>query len=190
MQKLRIQRQSSRIRSSAVNLGHPVIKRPPIRNICKSKTRNRGNSKLLGRIVVTVFNVPFPYIYHFPKKIQNLWSRAICRPTTQFIKFELVPVYLELSFYSICKISSMFDDKAWSKIIFKIHFFLHLLKSVNNKHTLVELVSIQNVHRHPPRVRLHSGRETWLSTTEKTSASKQDAVITQKYKKDKNKKAR
>ena len=35
-------------------------------NQSKSKTRNRGNSKLLGRVVVTVFNVPFPYIYHFP----------------------------------------------------------------------------------------------------------------------------
>ena len=39
--------------------------------------------------------------------------------TTQFIKFEPVPIYLELSFYSVCKISSMFDGNTWSKIIFK-----------------------------------------------------------------------
>jgi len=70
MQKLRIKRQSSCIRSSIVNLGHPVIKRPPIQSICKSNTRNWGNSKLLGRIAVTVFNVPFPYIYHFPKNFK------------------------------------------------------------------------------------------------------------------------
>jgi len=66
MQKLRINRQCNCIRSGRVNLGHPVIRRPPIRSICKWKTQNRGNSKLLGRIVVTVFNVPFPYIHHFP----------------------------------------------------------------------------------------------------------------------------
>jgi len=54
---------------------------------------------------------------------------------------------------------------------------------VNNKRTLFKLVCIQNIHRHQPRERLHSGRETWLSTMEKTPASKQDAVITQKYKK-------
>jgi len=39
-------------------------------NQSKSKTQNRGNSKSLGRIEVTVFNIPFPYIYHFPKKIK------------------------------------------------------------------------------------------------------------------------
>jgi len=66
MQRSRIKRQSNCIRSGTVNLGHPVIRRPPIRSICKSKTRNWGNSKLLGRIAVTGFNVPFPYIYHFP----------------------------------------------------------------------------------------------------------------------------
>jgi len=86
--------------SGTVHLGHPVIKRHPIQNIykletgemrisqarsiwgiqlsenlkvwsiCNSKTRNRGNSKLLGRITVIVFNVPSPYIYHFPKLLK------------------------------------------------------------------------------------------------------------------------
>jgi len=39
-----------------------------------------------------------------------------------------VPIYLELPFYSVCKISSMFDGNTWSKIIFKIQNFLYLLK--------------------------------------------------------------
>ncbi|KEH33565.1 hypothetical protein MTR_3g046837 [Medicago truncatula] len=42
MQKLRIKRQSNCIRSSTIHLGRPAIKRPPIRSICRSKTRNRG----------------------------------------------------------------------------------------------------------------------------------------------------
>jgi len=50
-------------------------------------------------------------------------------------------------------------------------FFLHLLKSVNNKHTLFELVSRWSVHHHTSLERLHSGRETWLSTIERTSTS-------------------
>jgi len=102
MQKLRIKRQSNCIRSGIVNLGHPVIKRPPIRSISKSKTRNRGNSKLLGRIVVTVFNVPFLYIYHFPNFSKSVES-CHWRVTTQFIIFEPVPIYLELSFILFAK---------------------------------------------------------------------------------------
>jgi len=94
------------------------------------------------------------------------------RVTTQFIKFEPVPTFLELSFYSICKISSIFDGNTWSKFFFKIqNFFVHLLKSVNNKHTLFKLMSRRNVHHHPSRERLHSGGETWLSIVERTSAS-------------------
>ena len=48
--------------------------------------------------------------------------------------------------------------------------FLHLLKSVNNKHTFFELMSSWSVHQHLPRERLHSGRETRLSTMERTFA--------------------
>jgi len=61
---------------SIIHLGHPVIRRPPIRSVCSSKAQNRGNSKLLGRIAVIVFNVPSPYVYHFPKfsKIRGTMS--------------------------------------------------------------------------------------------------------------------
>jgi len=187
MQKLRIKKQSNCMRSGTVNLGHPIIKRPPIRSICKAQTRNWGNSKLLGRIADILFNVP-SHIFTIFQNSQESVERCPWQATTQFIKFEPVPIYMELSFYSICKISSVFDDNTWSKIIFQIQNFLHLLKSMNHKHISFELVSIQSVHRHPPRVRLHSERETWLSTMERTSASKQNTVITQIYK-NKNKKS-
>jgi hypothetical protein len=42
-----------------------AIKRPPIQSIYRSKTRNRGNSKLLGSITVIVFNVP-SHIFTIP----------------------------------------------------------------------------------------------------------------------------
>jgi len=85
--------------SSTIHLGHPIIRKPQVRSICNSKTRNRGNSKLLGRITVIVFNVPSPYIYHFPKllKKKSVEPRH-WQVTTQFTKFEPVPIYLELSF--------------------------------------------------------------------------------------------
>ena len=57
------------------------------------------------------------------------------------------------------------------KILKKIYkTLLHLLKSVNNKHILFEPTSRRSVHHHPPRERLHLGRETWLSVVERTSA--------------------
>jgi len=98
----RIKRKSNCIRSDTVHLGHPIIKTPLIRSICKSKTRNWGNSKLLGRLVITVFNVPFPYIYHFPNFSKSVES-CPWQATTQFSKFEPVPIYLELSFILFAK---------------------------------------------------------------------------------------
>jgi len=67
------------------------------------------------------------------------------RVTTQLIKYKPVPIYLELSFYSFRKISSIFDDNTWSKKFSKYKTFLkkHLVKSVNNKHALFELMSRQ-----------------------------------------------
>ena len=135
MQKLRIKRQSNYIRSDTINLGHSVIRRPLIWSICKWKTRNRGNSKLLGRIVVIVFNVPFPYIYHFPNFSKSV-EPCHLRVTTQFIKFEPVPIYLELT-YSIWKISSVFDGNTWSKKFSKnTKLFFYIFWKVRTTNTL------------------------------------------------------
>jgi len=60
--------------------------------------------------------------------------------TTQFIKFEPVPIYLELSFILLIKFLPFFMAILEAKI-FKIQNFLHILKSVKNKHTFFELMS-------------------------------------------------
>jgi len=124
MQNSRIKGQSNCIRSGTVNLGHPVIRRPPIRSICKSKTRNWGNSKLLGRITVTVFNVPFPYIYHFP----NLSKIRGAVPLVGHHSIHQIWAYAHLFgtlIYSICKISSIFDGNTWRKNSkYKTFFYL------------------------------------------------------------------
>jgi len=73
--------------------------------------------------------------------------------------------------YSICIISFYFLRQYLKQIFFQnTKLFYIFWKNVNNKHTLFELVSSWSVHQHPPRERLHSGRETWLSTMERTSA--------------------
>jgi len=168
MQKLRIKRQSDCIWSYTVHLGHSAIKIPLIRSVYKSKTRDWGNSKLLGRITVILFNV-LPHIFTIFQIFQRSVEPCPWHATTQLIKFELVPIYLELSFILFAKFLLFFMAILEAKK-FQNTTFLHLLKSVNNKHTLFELMSRRNVHQHPPRERLHFGRETWLSTMERTSA--------------------
>jgi len=109
------------------------------RSVYNSKTRNRGNSKLLGRITVIVFNVPSPYICHFSKK--NSWSHAIGRLPPNSSNLSMCPFiwnshlfYIQNFFYFLMAI---LEAK-----IFKIQkLFLHLLKSVNNKHTFFEFMS-------------------------------------------------
>jgi len=44
------------------------------------------NSKLLWRTMVVVFNVPFPYIYHFPFFLQRSVEPRHWQTTTQFNK--------------------------------------------------------------------------------------------------------
>jgi len=111
-----------------------------------------------------------PIYLPFSKFFQRSVEPCHWQVTTQLIKFELVPIYLELSFILLTKFLLFFMSILEAKI-FKIqNFFLHLLKSVNNKHTLFELVSSWSEHQHLPRERLHSGRETRLSTMERTSA--------------------
>jgi len=141
MQKSRIGGQNNCIWSGTVNLGHPVIKRPPIQSICKPKTWNWGNSKLLGRIEVTVFNVPFPYIYHFPKKFQNLWSRAIGGSPLNSSNLSLCPFIWNSHLLRLQNFFYFLWQYLKKKISKYKTFFYIFLKSVNNKHTLFELVS-------------------------------------------------
>jgi len=63
------------------------------------------------------------------------------RVTTQFIKFEHVPIYLELSLILFARFLQFLMAILEGKILKKYKTFLHLLKSVNNKHTLSELMS-------------------------------------------------
>ena len=110
------------------------------------------------------------YLPFSKKRFKDPWSHAISRSPFNSSNLSLCPFiwnshlfYLQNFFYFLMAI---LEAK-----IFKIqNFCLHLLKSVNNKHTLFQLVSRWNVHQHPPREQLHSGRETWLSTMERTSA--------------------
>jgi len=130
-----------------------------------------GNSKLLGRIAVIVFNVPFPYTYHFPKFFKDLWSHAIGRSPLNSSNLSLCPfIWNSNLFYlhSFC----YFWWQYLKQFFFQNTklFYIFFLKSVNNKHTFFELMNSWSVHQHPPRERLHSGRETWLSTMERTSA--------------------
>jgi len=108
----------------------------------------------------------FPIYLPFSKKIRRSVEPCHRQVTTQFIKFELVPIYLEFSFilfaWFLLFLMAILEAK-----IFKIqNFFLHLLKSVNNKHAFSELMSSWRVHQHPIQERLHSWREMWLSTME------------------------
>jgi len=162
--QIKIRNKGNVHQSGTIHLGHPVIKRHPIWSVYNSQTRNKDNSKLLERIMVIVFNVPFPYIYHSPKfsKIRGATLLAGYHPIHQI--WACAHLFGTL-IYSICMISSIFDGNTWSKNFQNTKPFLHSLKSANNKYTFFELTSSWSVHQHPIRERLHSGRETWLSTT-------------------------
>jgi len=112
-----------------------AIKEPPIQSICKSKTRNKGNSKFLGRIAVTVFNVPFPNIYHFPNFLKFV-EPYHWRVTTQFIKFEPVPIYLELSFILFVKFLLFFMTILEAKKKSKYKTFFYIFWKVWTTNTL------------------------------------------------------
>ena len=175
MQKLRIKRQSNCTQLGTVNLGHPVIGRPLIQSICKSK---QIKDPKLGQFKVVRENSGYgvqctlPIYLPFSNFSKSVGPRP-WRVTTLSIFFEPVSIYLELSLILFATflqflMAILEAKKKFSKKIYKT--FLRLLKSVNNKHTLLELMSRRNVHHHPPQERLHSGRETWLSVTEKASA--------------------
>jgi len=112
------------------------------------------------------------HIFTIFKKIQNLWSCAIGGSPLNSSNLSLCPPIWNSHFILVAKFLRFLMTILETKIFFKLQkSFLHLLKSVNNKHTLFELVSRRNMHHHPPRERLHFGGETWLSIMGRTSAS-------------------
>jgi len=129
MQKLRIKRQSDCIWSGTIHLGHPYIRRPLIRSICRSKHRNRGNSKLFGRITVIVFNVPSHIIYHFQKfsKIRGATPLAGYHPIHQI--WACAHLFGTL-INSICIISFYFWWQYLKQIFFKIQNFFYIFWKV------------------------------------------------------------
>ncbi|AES59492.1 transmembrane protein, putative [Medicago truncatula] len=62
------------------------------------KDSEQRHSKLLGRIAVIVFNVPFPLHLPFFQNFQKSMEPCPWQVTIQFIKFEPVPIHSELSF--------------------------------------------------------------------------------------------
>jgi hypothetical protein len=83
----------------------------------------------------------FPIMFTIFQLLQKSLGPRHWQVTTQFIKFEPVPIYLELPFILFTKFL-LFLMQYLKQKNFKIqNFFLHLLRSVNHKHTLFELVS-------------------------------------------------
>jgi len=118
--------------------------------------------------MVIVFKVPFPHTYHFPKIFKDPWSHAIGRLLPNSSSLSLCPFIWNSHLFYLHNFFCFW----WQYLkqnFQKYKNFLHLLKSVNNKHAFFELMSSWSVHQHPIRERLHSGRETWLSIVERTS---------------------
>jgi len=110
----------------------------------------------------------FPIYLLFSKFFQRFVEPCHWQVTTPLIKFEYLSICLEFSFILLAKfllfLMAILETKNFSKKTFPC-----VLKNVNNKHTLFELVSRWSVHQHPPREQLHCERETWLNTMERTS---------------------
>ena len=62
------------------------------------KASKKGQFKVVRENNGYCVQCTFPYIYQFPKKFQRSVEPRHWQTTTQLIKFELVPIYLELSF--------------------------------------------------------------------------------------------
>ena len=120
-----------------------------------------------GYCVQCTLPITFTIFQNFQKKSVEPRHWQV---TTQFIKFKPVPIYWELSFILHTKFLLFFDGNTWSKNFQNTKTFLHLLKSVNDKHTFFEFMSSGSAHPHSPRERLHSGKETGLGTVERISA--------------------
>jgi hypothetical protein len=120
--------------------GIQLSKEPSIQSICIQRLET-GAFKVVreynGYCVQCTFQIYLP----FSKFFKDPWSHAIVMSPLNSSNFEPVPIYLELSFILFAKFLLFLMAIPEAKIFKKIQNFLHLLKSVNNKHTLFELVS-------------------------------------------------
>ena len=143
MQNLRIKRQSNCIWSGTVNLGHPIIRRPPIQSICKSrqiKDPELGQFKVVRENNGYCIRCTLPIYLPFSIDFQNLWSRAIGGSPLNSPNLSLCPFIWNSHPILFAKFLLFLMTILETKN-FKIqNLFLRLLKSVNNKHTLFELV--------------------------------------------------
>jgi len=133
------------------SVGHDLLGVSSYRKTSNSKhlqikDSEQGQFKVVKENSGYCVQCTFPYIYHFPKfsKIRGATPLAGYHPIHQI----WVCAYLfGTLIYSICITSSIFDGNTWSKNVQNTKLPLHLLKSVNNKHTFFELMSIWSVHQ-------------------------------------------
>ena len=103
IQKLRIKRQSNCIRSGTVNLGHPVIKRPLIQSICKSKQIKDQEQWQFKVVRENNGYCTIPIYLPFSKFFKKICGTAPLAGHHSFIELEPVPIYFGTLIYSICK---------------------------------------------------------------------------------------
>jgi len=101
---------------------------------------SKGNVKHIlfqqGRIRVIVFNVPFPYIYHFPN-FSKIRGATLLASHHSINQIWACAIYLELSFILFTKFLPFFMQILDAKI-FKIQnfFFTSFEKSEQQTHSL------------------------------------------------------
>jgi len=77
-----------------------------------------------------------PHIFTIFQNFQRSVEPRHWQVTTRFIKFEPVPIYLELSFILFAKFLPFFDGNTWSKKNFKIQNFFYIFWKVWTINTL------------------------------------------------------
>ena len=152
-------------------------------------TRNKGNSKLLGKITVICVQCTLPIYLPFSKIFKDPWSHAIGRLPPNSSNLSLCPFIWNSHLFYLHNFFLFLMAILEANFFFQnTKLFYILLKSVNNKHIFFELMSSWSVHQHSPWERLHSGKETWLSTMERTCALSKMQSWSRNTKKKKNQK--
>jgi len=111
------------------------------------KDSEQGQFKVVRENSSCCVQCIFPIYLPFSKKIQK-----ICGATLLAGYHPIHPVWacahlFGTLIHSICMISSVFYGNTWGENFQNTKPFLHSLKSVNNKHTFFELMSIWSVHQ-------------------------------------------